>query len=510
MLILLAAPMLLGARRTGACGTGGRLFMGSLFGQPSSVFSELPANRTHTVFRSQLDSQFSSSPQRRTATVRLDTSSRFFLFTEELPSVLPTGSDVAGFSFFGPNWAAPRCADGFCSPMFDGRPVATGNVWEVPYDGGPFDERIEVDLSFVINSELPPRRIGSPMRSARNYDVGLCDITIDYSTIATLINRSVFPQVVQAVDAAPESDSFRDTSTQQAWVGGLLRATPDGSSDDRIAIRLEQVMRIFAYGAITPEVLGAEQITLTPSLARDRGANVLQFVLNDASPSFVSYTPRYLTTSFKSVEITAELRDELPGALAQALNDTLRPLVSIAGSNSLCDPTRSDADTTCQSRISDDAGARQIFGAFPATCVPFTKLTSDEQTDNAAAFCTAQSNNRPVERIGFCAVRLSPTRVQALPSGLQLVMADDPNDPRIPALRGYIIPRADSTPGLSATCDTTRQQRIDARTAPRTLVLQTNSTGLGQTVSCSGSSTAANSCARVAASAAPVPLPTCN
>jgi hypothetical protein len=144
------------------------------------------------------------------------------------------------------------------------------------------------------------------------------------------------------------------------------------------------------------------------------------------------------------------------------------------------------------------------------TCVPFTALTPSEQMEKTQPYCLARSNGRPLEQIGFCAVRLSPTRVQVLPEGLQIVLADDPNDPRLAALRSVIVPTANRQPGIRASCDDVRQRQIDARSTPRTLAESINTTGKGALVSCDAMGTGEGSCAQLIANAVPPALPSCN
>jgi hypothetical protein len=323
----------------------------------------------------------------------------------------------------------------------------------------------------------------------------------------------VFPQVLASVQREVE---LREISTQSAWVGGLLRANGDGSSNDRIAVRLEQVIRIHRF-PVTPEVLGAEQLTLTPSLRSEGGVNLLQFTLNAAAPTFIQYPERYLATVIKSAEIASQLGAQFPERFARTLNDSLRPLVDdvVVDFQGLCNPLGQNPAMDCQQAIQSNPTSNRLFGAFSATCVPFAELTSDEQMKRAQAYCSARSNNRPLERIGFCAVRLSPTRVQVLPEGLQIVLADDENDPRLPALR-LIVPLARNfVRGIRfiASCDDARQREIYTRTAYRTLRTLAESidtTGEGTPQICDARGTGRGSCAQVIARAVPPALPSCN
>jgi len=418
--------------------------------------------------------------------------------------------DSIGARFLGPGWATPRCEQGACAPMQDGRPVANATTWEVPYDGSQFDDGIDVDVAYRPTPVLPPRRIAGSLHSARNYDVGLCDVTIPFVALASQLNAAVFPKVLDGV--LKKVSGLRDTSSQRAWAGALLSSNQSGASDDRVVLRLEQ--RVLAFsGPFTPEIIGAEQLTLTPALAVAGDRTLVRFDLNDVSPTFLYYRDRYLLTQDASNEIVVKLREDLAQQLSTAVNDSLRVMVELLGTPfGRCDPTMSveQQRAACQSGIAElPLAARSVFAGLPSECVNFRQLGFAQQRSSQyrARYCELAAAS-DATHVGFCAARINPVRIQVLPDGIQIVLLDSDTDPRASIIRNTVIPAAARVPGLRATCDTQRLAAQDP-TQPRTELISVSTEGESAQLSCSASATASNSCAALISSSAPPALPTC-
>jgi hypothetical protein len=407
---------------------------------------------------------------------------------------------------------------------------------EAPYDGLDDGEARRVQFLFESNSPTSSSLVpfNSRVDDVRLFDVGVCDVTIPWRSLSSQINRAVFATVLGAI--RPRINNFREVSEHFTYTGPVFSATfgqqlaPDQRPiiDDRIAIRTAQVLRARAYEVLTPELVGAELLQLRPSLSRlPSGANIVQFRVfraEETDPA-LDYANRYSLTRIISSEVTQQLREQLPSQFAAVINDQLRPILRTGSVRS-----SSDRVYVCNTALSGDALREnclasiralgvQGFGETLATtlaqqrfeCVPWSEigLVNAFTMTFRKAFCSG--NNvvtaiPPIQR-GFCAVRASPTRVQVVPEGLQLIMLDQANSPDANFIRSQIIEPLRRSTDFIASCDTHR--RWNGSSPIRTTLQNVGEIpSVRDRIACDGDA----ACRDVIASSLPEPtfgLPTC-
>lgn len=480
-------------------------------GDTSGQLTEFSLVRTSTVGAESMDRSLRAGGAGRRLQLQLDTSSRLFVFARAMQS--NTSQDA--YAWLGPPWAEPLCRDEVCTPTSHGI-VRSSEYIEAFYDGVDTQASLTTPLQWLLDTNLTgtPQPYTTALNAARNYDIGLCDVVIPWSTLAAQVNEAVFTQVLAGVQSDSAFGAWRETSTQSHRVNALLRRQADGSSDDRLVMRFEQVARITS-SPVTPEVIAAEQLVLNPVMVDTDVGRRLRLDLVQSEPTWIDYPSRFVFTQVQSARIARELGAQLPAQLATVLNDSLRVPVDFGGQAMECDPTAQTNSTvraTCEGSFSAIFPPAQVASLLTnrIECLPFESLPAAQRRSPTyrSNFCARRPNAEPAQ-IGFCAIRIEPMRVQVLPTGLQLVLLDDNASPRATFMRDTVIPTLRRDPTLQASCDTDRAAAIRAR-MPRQYVIKHDHFAAvagrdDHDTRCVGEACAA----RVAQSLTPVELPRC-
>jgi hypothetical protein len=412
----------------------------------------------------------------RSVDVRLDSSSRMYLLS-------------AGQAPFDQAYAPPWVFSCALDTVLDGcygrsgfNALRRATVAEVPYDNADEGGARRVQLAYEL---LRPtgtivRPWNEPVDDVRVQDVGICDVTIPWRTLSAQLNRAVFTTLIGTVPSTSTMDpplELRDESFQFAYSGPVFNrslgaATGDDGRpvvEDQIALRLSQVIRA-SQGPFLPEIIGAEQGILKPSLVRDAsGANVVRFegriIASDPS---LEYTPRFgPLTVFEAPGIAATLDKDLPPQLAAAINGQLVQIVDNAGGSRVfrCDTRlNGDAlrDACLREFLTDPTGPviADITRTQAFECMPWSSLSATQLQSSPkyrTAYCRLPNEAPPPAQTGFCAIRVSPRRVQVTPAGLQLVLLDASNAPDARFIRERVIEPLLASPDVVASCDTHRR-----------------------------------------------------
>jgi hypothetical protein len=420
----------------------------------------------------------------RSVDVRLDSSSRMFLLSAGQAPLDRT---------YAPPWVfscpPDQAVDG-CYARSGIRVREPASFAEVPYDGaddGPA-RRIQLEYELVRPTVSFVRPWYAPVDDVRLFDSGICDVVIPWQTLAQQVNRAVFAQVLSTVQ---KQVTLRAESFQFGYAGPVFNRSQGqtvnvGSRptvDDRFALRLTQVVRATTAAVLQPEIIGSELGLLQASLVRGAsGANELRVTgtFSESDPA-LEYSTRFLVTQNQSTAIADLLGRELAGQLARTLNGQLAQLVeqpSASASIYRCDTATSGEDTKARClfemrRTPVGAEVARTLETESFECTPWSALSVEQvlaQPKFRINYCGTRNfpRDEPLERRGFCSVRISPRRVQVAPEGLQLVLLDQASAPNANFIRNSVIGALRRSPDLVARCDTDR--RWTGTAPPRTRI----------------------------------------
>lgn len=414
----------------------------------------------------------------RSIDVRLDSSSRMFLFSSGQAPL-----DAAYTPWWVFSCASDLPVDG-CYRRSGFNTLPRASLAEVPYDG--LDDgsarRVQLEYELVRPTETFVRPWNAPVDDVRLFDSGICDVVIPWRTLVQQLNPAVFAQVLTTVnkEAPLRAESFQYAYTGPVFNrsrGQTINVGERPTVDDQLALRLTQVVRGVGPLGIQAEVIGSEQGLLRASLvAGPTGANELRFTASfTASDPALEYEPRFpVATVDKTAEIVATLNEQLPAQFARTINSRLAQLVEQPVPDRdlyNCDTAASAAETRtrCLTEMSR-TGIDVPLSSESFECTPWAALSVEQVLARPNKFRRSICGfTRPVpeppERRGFCSVRVSPQRVQVVPEGLQIVLLDQASAPNAGFIRTFVMPLLQSSPDFVARCDT--QRRWDGTSPPR-------------------------------------------
>ncbi len=442
MFLIAIAGAAFGARRVGCQSRNVTLHGPGGMPQQNLTFA---SRVTDTYSGTAILRQFQSArrgSQPRSIDVQLDSSSRFFSFRQSmsLQRIAPVWFENhgSGGSAFIPTpdvstyWSSPQAIEYIYGGADDG-PAETFVWGPEALAGYP-----QPDLWTV--------------GSLRNYDTGLCSVTLSWTGLATQLGGTLFPIVLKH---AQDQATLRDNSEQLAYAAPVLATHSDHAitTNDVVALRFIQVIR--GQQAFGVEALGDEFLTLHAGVEPWHlpGTTQLRFSVTWSEAGFDSeryYQPPGGTLWSNISNTLLTLMNEpapCPPETCSSSNSRFGAAISFAANSLLtrfvprtfpeCDDTLSEAtnQVNCEVLLRDTF----LFIGLPLpstlTCVRPSEIDEAHllgEPGLRARYLNLRAipnPNNPGQEVfptvGVCGIHINPRRVNVLPDGLQIVLVDD-------------------------------------------------------------------------------------